>query len=201
MDNEKQHLQKDEEYEIDTLTNDRLISGHDYDGIRELDNDLPPWWKWLFYITIAFAIIYSIRLFVFKAPDLVQADEYQKEMASFNASNATAKTAKTFEVKLLTNNASLAKGSETWHKICAACHMADGGGLVGPNMTDNYWIHGNTVQDLYNVVTNGVLSKGMLSYKNQLSDKARLEVVSYVLEKLQGTKPAHPKAPQGKKYE
>ncbi len=201
MDNEKKHLQNNEEYEIDTLTNDRLIKGHDYDGIRELDNDLPPWWKWLFYITIAFAVIYSIRLFVFKAPDLIQADEYQKEMASYNAEHATAKKAKTFEVKLLTDDASLAKGSEIWHKICAACHMADGGGLVGPNMTDNYWIHGNTVQDLYNVVTNGVIAKGMLSYKDQLSDKDRLSVVSYVLVKLHGTKPAHPKAPQGKKYE
>ena len=201
MDNEKKHLQNNEEYEIDTLTNDRLIKGHDYDGIRELDNDLPPWWKWLFYITIAFAVIYSIRLFVFKAPDLIQADEYQSEMASFKANNPAAKNAKTFEVKLLTDDASLAKGSEIWHKICAACHMADGGGLVGPNMTDNYWIHGNTVQDLYNVVTNGVIAKGMLSYKDQLSDKDRLDVVSYILVKLQGTKPANPKAPQGKKYE
>jgi len=138
---------------------------------------------------------------VFKAPDLIQNDEYQKEMASFNASNAVAKAGKTFEVKLLTNKASLAKGSEIWHKICAACHMADGGGLVGPNMTDKYWIHGNTPRDLYNVVTNGVITKGMLSYKDQLSDKARMDVVSYILVKLQGTKPAHPKAPQGKKYE
>jgi len=200
MDNEKKHLQKDEEYEIDTLTNDRLIKGHDYDGIRELDNDLPPWWKWLFYLTIAFSIIYSIRLFVFKAPDLIQADEYKNEMASYKASNASANTGKTFEVKLLTDDASLAKGSETWHKICAACHLADGGGLVGPNMTDDYWIHGNSVQNLYDVVTNGVISKGMLSYKDQLSGKARLEVVSYILVKLHGTKPANPKAPQGKKY-
>ncbi len=67
-------------------------------------------------------------------------------------------------------------------------------------MTDNYWIHGNTVQDLYNVVTNGVIEKGMLSYKDQLSDKARLEAVSYILVKLHGTKPANPKAPQGKEY-
>ncbi len=200
MDNEKKHLQKDEEYEIDTMTNDRLIKGHDYDGIRELDNDLPSWWKWLFYISIAFAVIYSIRLFVFKAPDLIQADEYQAEMTSFKASNAASKDEKTFEVTLLSDNASLAAGSETWHKICAACHLADGGGLVGPNMTDNYWIHGNTVQDLYNVVTNGVISKGMLSYKDQLSDKARLDVVSYILVKLHGTKPANPKAPQGKEY-
>ncbi len=197
----KPDLNKDD-YEIDTLTNDRLIKDHEYDGIRELDNDLPVWLKWMFYLGITIAIVYSIRLFVFKAPDLIQADEYQKEMADFaNNNTVAAENAAPFQVKLLTDAASLAKGRETWTKICAACHMADGGGLVGPNMTDNYWIHGNTVQDLYQVVTNGVIQKGMLSYKDQLSDESRLEVVSYVLEKLHGTKPAHPKAPQGKKYE
>ncbi len=196
----KMHDQED--YEIDTLTNDRLIKGHSYDGIRELDNDLPPWWKWLFYLCIVFAVVYSIRFFIFKSPDLIQADEYAKEMANFKKANpkAAANQSANFEVKLLTDNASLTAGKATWTKICSACHMLDGGGLVGPNMTDNYWIHGNTVQDLYKVVTNGVIEKGMLSYKTQLSDKARLDVISYVLEKLQGTTPAHPKAPQGKKY-
>ncbi len=190
-------------YEIDTLTNDRLIKGHDYDGIRELDNDLPSWWKWLFYLSIVFAIIYSVRLFVFKSPDLIQADEYNNEMADFkkNKSKINANQAASFEVKLLTGDASLTKGQDTWTKICAACHLADGGGLVGPNMTDNYWINGNTVQDLYNVVTNGVIQKGMLSYKDQLSNEKRLQVVSYILVKLHGTTPANPKAPQGKKYE
>ncbi len=191
----------EEDYEYDTLTNDRLIKGHDYDGIRELDNDLPPWWVWLFYITIAFAIIYSIRLFVFDADDLVQAKEFEKEMAEYHAKHAASEeTAANFEIKLLTDDASLAEGQKIWESTCAACHLKDGGGLVGPNMTDNYWIHGNTVEDLYNVVTNGVIEKGMLSYKQQLTDKQRLEVVSYVLEKLQGTTPANPKAPQGKKY-
>ncbi len=199
---ENKNIRIEQDYEIDTLTNDRLIKGHNYDGIRELDNDLPPWWKWLFYITIVFAFIYLIRLFVFHAPDLIQAEEYNAEMAKVKKEKpaAAAETAK-FEVKLLTDDASLAAGKETWVKICAACHLADGGGLVGPNMTDNYWIHGNTVEDLYNVVTNGVIEKGMLSYKQQLSDEARLEVVSFILEKLQGTTPANPKAPQGEKYE
>lgn len=203
MENENKNPEvHQEDYEIDTLTNDRLIKDHDYDGIRELDNDLPGWWKWMFYLGIIFAVVYSIRLFIFKAPDLIQADEYQKEMADFTKNNTVAsKNAAPFQVKLLTDATSLAKGQETWTKICAACHMPDGGGLVGPNMTDNYWIHGNTVQDLFKVVTDGVVSKGMLSYKDQLSDERRLEVVSYVLVKLHGTKPAHPKAPQGKKYE
>ncbi len=191
-----------EDYEVDTLTNDRLIKDHEYDGIRELDNDLPGWWKWLFYLGIIFAVVYSIRLFVFKAPDLIQDEEYQNEMADYSKSKAaTTANAAPFEIKLLTDASSLAKGQETWTKICAACHLADGGGLVGPNMTDSYWIHGNTVQALYKVVTDGVIQKGMLPYKDQLSDKSRLEVVSYVLVKLHGTKPANPKAPQGKKYE
>jgi cytochrome c oxidase cbb3-type subunit 3 len=104
------------------------------------------------------------------------------------------------EIKLLEDDASLASGQETFESICAACHLKDGGGLVGPNMTDNYWIHGNTVEDLYNIATDGVLEKGMLSYKNQLSNQKRLEVVSYILVKLQGTTPANPKAPEGTEY-
>ena len=195
--NVNQHHNDD--YEYDTLTNDRLIKDHNYDGIRELDNDLPPWWKWLFYITIIFAIIYLIRLFVFHADDLVHNKEYEKEMVQLAAEKPQQETA-AFEVVLLQDETSLANGQETWNKICAACHLADGGGLVGPNMTDNYWIHGNTVEDLYNIVTNGVIEKGMLSYKQQLSDQQRLEVVSYILEKLQGTTPANPKEPQGKEY-
>ena len=197
MDTEnKTHVDK-EGYEIDTLTNDRLISEHSYDGIQELDNDLPPWWKWLFYLTIIFAIIYSVRLFVFHADDLVQAREY--EIVVDNRAKENPEEAN-FEVVLLTSPAELAAGEETWTKICAACHLVDGGGLVGPNMTDKYWIHGNTVQDLYRIVSDGVIEKGMIPYKSQLSDKARLEVVSYILTHMVGTTPATPKAAEGDEY-
>lgn len=189
------------DYEYDTLTNERLIKDHDYDGIRELDNDLPPWWKWLFYITIIFAVVYMIRIFVFQSDDLIQAREYDNAMADAQA-NLPEKNAETtsFQVELLTDEASLADGQETWNKICSVCHLVDGGGLVGPNMTDNYWIHGNKVENLYNVVTNGVIEKGMIPYKDQLSEKARLDVVSFILVKLQGTTPATPKDPQGEAY-
>jgi len=196
-DNTKDH---NEDYEFDTLTNDRLIKDHDYDGIRELDNDLPPWWKWLFYITIAFAIIYFIRLFVFNADDLVQDREYAIEMEGFKASQPEKVADADFNVVLLEDDASLANGKATWDKICAACHLADGGGLVGPNMTDNFWIHGNTVDDLFKIVTDGVIAKGMLPYKNQLSNQERLEVVSYILVKINGTTPATPKAAEGTEY-
>jgi len=184
-----------EKYEIDTLTNDRLIMDHEYDGIRELDNDLPPWWKWLFYISIAFGIIYLVRLWVLDSDDLYQQREYQEEMAQ--AASAVPQKKANFEVKVLTDEASLEKGKETWGKICKVCHLDDGGGLVGPNVTDNYWIHGNTVEDMFNVVTNGVIEKGMIPYKDQLSPTQRLEVVSYIIERLHGTTPANPKAPQG----
>lgn len=191
---------KNEEYELDTITNERLIKDHDYDGIRELDNDLPPWWKWLFYITIAFAIVYLVRLFVFNSDDLIQSREYAMEMEGVKT-NQPAKTAdEAFQIVVLKDDASLEAGKATWNKICAACHLPDGGGLVGPNMTDNYWIHGNTIEDMFKVVTNGVIEKGMLPYKDQLSKKERLQVLSYILVKLQGTTPANPKAPQGEKY-
>jgi len=183
-----------EEYEIDTLTNKRLLKDHEYDGIRELDNDLPGWWKWLFIITIVFSIFYLVRLWVFRADDLIQAKEFDMEMAGAQASKPPVAE---FQISLLTDAVSMASGKETWTKICAVCHLVDGGGLVGPNMTDNYWIHGNTVEDMFAIVTNGVIEKGMIPYKDQLSPKQRLEVVSYIINEIVGSTPATPKEPQG----
>lgn len=188
----------DEGYELDTITNERLIKDHSYDGIKELDNDLPPWWKWLFYLSIIFAIVYMIRLFVFQSDDLVQNREYEVAMEKSNANKPA--TTDVFKVEMLTSAADIEAGKETWTKICSACHLVDGGGIVGPNMTDNYWIHGNKVEDLYTIVTNGVIEKGMIPYSTQLSEKARLQVVSYILTDLVGTTPASPKAPEGTEY-
>ncbi|MEE4259631.1 MAG: cbb3-type cytochrome c oxidase N-terminal domain-containing protein [Bacteroidales bacterium] len=201
MAKENINQQHNEDYEYDTLTNEKLIKDHDYDGIRELDNDLPPWWKWLFYLTIVFAVVYSIRLFVFNSDDLVQYREYANEMENAeNAKPAPSEDAAAFEIIVLEDEASLASGKDTWDKICAVCHLVDGGGLVGPNMTDNYWIHGNTIEDLYKIVETGVIEKGMIPYKDQLSEQKRLEVVSFILVELHGSTPATPKAPQGKEY-
>jgi cytochrome c oxidase cbb3-type subunit 3 len=198
--NEDIKKNKDQGYEIDTLTNDRLIADHEYDGIKELDNDLPPWWKWLFYITIAFGIIYMIRMWIFNADDLFQQREFEAEMAEAASKMPAAPAAGEFEIKLLNDAASIASGKEIYGKICQVCHLVDGGGLVGPNFTDNYWIHGNTIEDWYGVVTNGVLEKGMIAYKDQLSPKQRLEVLSYIAT-LHGTTPANPKAPEGEEME
>lgn len=190
----------DEGYEIDTLTNERLIKDHSYDGIKELDNDLPPWWKWLFYLTIIFSIVYMIRLFVFQSDDLVQTREYEVAMEKSNAGKPANTNTEAFKMELLTSSTDLEAGKETWTKICSACHLVDGGGLVGPNMTDNYWIHGNTVEDMFKIVTNGVIEKGMIPYNTQLSEKARLQVISYILTDLVGSTPATPKAPEGTEY-
>ena len=200
MSTDNKKNQHSEEYEFDTLTNERLIKDHDYDGIRELDNDLPPWWKWLFYITIVFAVIYMIRIFVFRSDDLLQEREYTIEMEDAALNSPAQAEAEEFELVLLEEEAALASGKETWDKICAVCHLVDGGGLVGPNMTDNYWIHGNTVEDMFNIITNGVIEKGMIPYRDQLSEQKRLEVISYILVELQGTTPVTPKAPEGTEY-
>lgn len=202
MTTEKQPIQhKDGDYEIDTLTNRRLLKDHEYDGIQELDNDLPSWWKWLFIVAIVFSIIYMVRLWVFHSDDLVQKKEFDKEMVDAKAYPAAAAKTEAFEIKLLTDDAAMTSGQETWSKICSVCHLADGGGLVGPNMTDKYWIHGNKIENLFGVIENGVIEKGMISYKDQLSPRQRLEVASYILVKINGTTPANPKAPQGDLYE
>jgi len=190
----------EQDYEIDTLTNDRLIKDHSYDGIQELDNDLPPWWKWLFYITVVFAIVYMIRLWVFDADDLYQDREFNKEVAEAASMMPEQTPEADFEMVVLKDDISLTNGKAIFDKICLVCHLIDGGGLVGPNFTDDYWIHGNKLEDMWTIVENGVLEKGMIPYKDQLSKTQRLEVLSYIIT-LHGTTPANPKAPEGELLE
>ena len=196
-----------EDYEIDTLTNDRLLKDHEYDGIRELDNDAPAWFNLLFIGTIAFAILYLYILFMFKPAGLVQEKEFEREMARARAATALETSdaaapvaARAFRIELLTDEQSLASGQQVYNNLCAVCHLVDGGGLVGPNLTDRYWVYGNTIEDLFAIVTDGIIEKGMLPYRDQLSQRQRLEVSSYILERLVGNTPANPKAPEGDLY-
>lgn len=184
--------------EVDSVTNVPLIKDHEYDGIKELDNDMPSWWVWLFIITIVFSLVYLVRLWVFRADDLIQEKEFQKEMAAAPKMN---RPVEELAMAYLEDDLSLNNGKETWTKTCAVCHLADGGGLVGPNMTDKYWIHGNKVEDMFAVLTNGVIEKGMIPYKDQLTPRQRLEVISYIMLRLNGSTPAAPKEPQGELYE
>ena len=195
------------EPEIDELTKDRYLGGHEYDGIRELDNKLPRWWVYLFIVTIIFAAVYLLGYHVTKLWPL-QEDEYNKEMAVVaDLKKANPEPVVDLATMVpLTAASDLESGQATFKKICSACHGQKGEGLVGPNFTDQYWIHGDTVtntvsiRDLYKVVTTGVIAKGMASYKDILTPKQIQQVLSYILT-LQGTTPPNPKAPQGVKYD
>ncbi|CAN5392997.1 hypothetical protein BH11BAC2_BH11BAC2_26000 [soil metagenome] len=177
-----------------------IMFDHSYDGIYELDNDLPPWWKYGFYLTILFAFVYLISYHVLKTGKL-QLAEYKQELADADAQQK-ARMAKMVNfiteenVLALKDEAGIAAGKETFTKNCVACHGSNGEGLVGPNFTDQYWIHGGGIKNIFKTITNGVPAKGMISWKSQLSPKQIQEVGSYILT-FQGSKPANGKEPQG----
>lgn len=188
------------QFEQDELTGDKLLSGHDYDGIKELDNDLPKWWVWLFYITIIIAVIYMLNFHVL-GWGISQADEYNAEMAAANViyqKQVGDNILNASSVTVLTDEASLQAGKEIWVKSCTVCHLAEGQGLVGPNMTDEYWIHGCSIGDIFNIILVGVPEKGMISWKDQLKPLQIQQVSSYIVT-LKGTNPPNPKEPQGEK--
>jgi cytochrome c oxidase cbb3-type subunit 3 len=179
----------------------QLLLDHDYDGIKELDNSLPPWWVYLFYGCIAFAAIYLVRFEIMGGDN--QETELKKEMAQAKIDVATyMKTApdnmdeKT--VTLLTDPADLAEGKTIFMTNCIACHRADAGGQIGPNLTDDHWILGGGIKNVFHTITNGGRDgKGMISWKtNGLKPKQIQKVASYVLS-LQGSNPKDPKAPDG----
>lgn len=176
-----------------------LMKDHEYDGIQELDNPAPAWFQFLFYITIAFAVVYMIIYHVTGKPNSSN-DEYVQEMtiAQMQKDELIRSGALINEnnVAALTDQADLDKGKEIFTANCLNCHAADGGGTVGPNLTDQYWIHGGGIKNVFTTIKYGVPAKGMITWQNQLNPKQIQQVASFVLT-LQGTKPAAPKAPEG----
>ena len=167
---------------------------HEIDGIRELDNLLPRWWVWLFYGTIAFSGVYLVYFHVLKAGDL-QAAEYNKEWQKGEQikSASIAKFEGTLDaLEPSKDPAVLGKGRQTFTTLCAPCHRADGGGLVGPNLCDDYWIHGSNYVDNLKTIINGVPEKGMLTWRGVLKPAEIQAVASYIYT-LRGTKPPNPK--------
>ncbi|TXG35225.1 cbb3-type cytochrome c oxidase N-terminal domain-containing protein [Seonamhaeicola maritimus] len=177
-----------------------IILDHNYDGIKELDNNLPPWWLYGFYITIVFAAVYLLRYHVFDAGG--QFDELETELADAKAAiEEYKKTAKDLvdinTVTLLTEAGDLNAGKDIFNTNCVACHMADGGGGIGPNLTDENWILGGGIKNVFKTVSEGGRSgKGMIAWKSQLKPSQIAQVSSYLLS-LQGTTPANPKGPEG----
>jgi len=178
----------------------KIILDHNYDGIKELDNNLPPWWIYGFYASIVFAAVYLLRYHVFSGPS--QIDELETELADARiAIEAYKKTAKNLvdinTVTELTEAADLSAGKTIFETNCVACHMADGGGGIGPNLTDPNWILGGDIKSVFKTVSEGGRSgKGMIAWKQQLKPLEMAQVSSYVLT-FEGTTPANPKAPEG----
>jgi len=174
--------------------------GHDYDGIRELDNRLPPWWLYGFYACIVFAVIYLYRFHVSHAAPSSE-EEYQLAVTQATADKEAylAKAANLVDEKTVVYQTSpdyLAGGQQLFSTACSPCHLADGGGSVGPNLTDDYWIHGNTIQDIFKTIKYGYPEKGMKSWQEDYTPAQMAQMASYV-KSLQGTHPAKPKEPQG----
>jgi cytochrome c oxidase cbb3-type subunit 3 len=178
-----------------------IILDHDYDGIKELDNSLPPWWLYAFYISIVFAVIYLLRYHVFNTAPLME-EEYNMEVAEAQKSIEEYKKNATDlidveSVTLLTDASDLEAGKKIFQTNCVACHMADGGGGIGPNLTDDNWILGGGIKSVFKTVTEGGRDgKGMISWSSTLKPGEIQQVSSYVLS-LHGTTPANPKAPEG----
>ena len=177
-----------------------IVLDHDYDGIKELDNNLPPWWVYLFYACIVFAAVYLVRFEIMGGDN--QEMELQKELAQAKIDVAEyMKTAPDLmdekTVTLLTDPAELEIGKTIFTNNCAACHRADGGGQIGPNLTDDQWILGGGVKNLFHTITNGGRDgKGMIAWKGTLKPKEIQKVASYILS-LKGSNPADAKAPEG----
>src|SRR5574343_593793 len=177
-----------------------MLLDHDYDGIKELDNVLPPWWVGLFYATVIFALVYLVRFHI--VGDYDQAQEFKNEVELAELENSkNAKAApddmNVDKVTLLTDAASLAKGKEIFTNACAACHKADGGGLVGPNLTDKNWINGGGIKNVFKLISEGSKNNAtMVAWNKNLKPTEIQSVASYILS-LQGTNPAGAKAAEG----
>ncbi len=185
------------------MTDKDELRKHNFDGIQEYDNDLPRWWVWLFIITIIFSVIYP---FIYDfGPGEFPSESIDKTMAAYNAekqgsaaSQGGTKVNKETLLKLASDRTVISNGATLYATRCMPCHGDKGQGTIGPNLTDDAWIHGGQIMDIHKVISNGVLDKGMLAWKDQLTADELNSVVAYVWT-MYGSNPPNPKAPQGDK--
>lgn len=190
------------------LTEEKDIDmGHEFDGIRELDNHLPPWWKWLFAGTVVWAVVYIVVYHVYGNLPLQQ-EEYDQEVAIADQQMRERKAAQPVEeidantLIYSADAALLEKGKGVFaNNNCGSCHGVDGGGnTIGPNLTDPYWLHGGGIQNVFNTIKIGVIEKGMPAWGKTLSPQDVRDVAFYVMS-LQGSNPVNGKAPQGEIFQ
>jgi len=182
----------------------KMMADHSYDGITELDNFMPPWLQYVFLGTVVFGIGYFVYYTVL-GTGLTGLEEYQEELRveAIAAEIRQASNLASIDENSVVFDESagaLAAGKTIFEGNCAACHAADGGGGVGPNLTDAYWLHGGGIADVFKVVKYGVIEKGMVPWEDQLTPVEIQNVSSYILT-LAGTTPANPKDPQGEIFE
>ena len=184
-----------------------ILLDHNYDGIRELDNHLPPWWTAFFYFSIVFGVIYMLIYHVFSVAPL-PGELYNISVAEAQAAAAERLAATEEEgggidestVAFTDEPAVIDSGKKIYDMQCASCHRNDGGGNIGPNLTDEYWLHGGSISDIYKSVKYGIPEKGMISWEPLLSPEQMRDVSSYIIT-LAGTNPPNAKAPQGEVYQ
>jgi cytochrome c oxidase cbb3-type subunit 3 len=181
----------------------KMMADHSYDGITELDNFMPPWLQYVFIGTVVYAIGY-FSYYTILGTGLTGLEEYEEELkieaiAASNRSSSALASIDEATVVFDESAAALSSGKTIFEGNCAACHAADGGGGVGPNLTDAYWLHGGSIADVFKIVKYGVIEKGMVPWEDQLSPQEIQNVSSYILTMV-GTTPAAPKAPQGEIY-
>ncbi len=178
---------------------------HNYDGIEEYDNDLPKWWQWLFWLGIVYGFVYVAYYHV--GPGLSQEETLVLDLEKIekdrkkSAEKALLEEAeKPIDLALLVKDSKLiTKGKEVYQGKCAACHGISGGGVIGPNLTDDFWIHGGDLNSIKKTIENGVLEKGMLAWKGVIKDEEINAVVAFI-DSIHASNPENPKAAQGELF-
>lgn len=185
---------------------EEILFDHEYDGIRELDNNLPPWWVYGFYLSIAVSVFYiyfyHFSSYAKSSQELYAIEMQEAQEATERYLSSQSNRIDESNVELLTDIAALNDGKSVYNAYCIACHMESGGsapGGVGPNLTDEYWIHGGDIKSVFKTIKYGVPEKGMIPWQDQLRPSEIQSVASYILS-LQGTNPPNAKEPQGELY-
>lgn len=180
-----------------------VMTDHEYDGIKELDNNLPPWWLYGFYLTIVFSVVYMLHYHVLgTGPSSAQ--EYEAELVAAEEAKAAylAEMGEVIDentVVRISDIERLAKAEVAFIEKCAPCHTPSGGGSVGPNLTDEYWVHGGSVNDIFRTIKYGVPEKGMIPWQGILTPEEMQAIASWIMD-LQGTNPEGGLPPQGELY-